>query len=388
MVITPWAKLPQDLADQLRSSQPQLEASLIAEITDGVPAFADISDAKFVTDVTHGATVAIARFLDLIATDGTALPPEIRDTFVTLGAAEAREDRSLEILAGALRFASRRLLRDATIASEANRPLTTEQVLDLADAVAAFTDELVAACTDGYTLQLREQASEGQRQRQAFAELLVRGGASESSIAASAGAIGWPSPGRMVPVVLAKEHARDARFRFADDGVLLDHEGSALLLVRQTKRTDPQRIKRMLAGKSVVIGPTVPWREVPVGVRLAQRLARTMGDGWSDRGVVFVRDHLVDLVCDGEPGALDVLRRSKLDQLQDVHGAERDRLLWTLKSWLRHWGSRPDVAAELFIHPQTVSYRLRRLRDLLGDELDNATARLEWAIVLSRQPTD
>ena len=37
-------------------------------------------------------------------------------------------------------------------------------------------------------------------------------------------------------------------------------------------------------------------------------------------------------------------------------------------------GSRAEVAAELFVHPQTVSYRLKRLRDLLGDDLDDPAA--------------
>jgi DNA-binding PucR family transcriptional regulator len=62
----------------------------------------------------------------------------------------------------------------------------------------------------------------------------------------------------------------------------------------------------------------------------------------------------------------------------------RARLLATLHSWLRHWGSRADVADELFIHPQTVSYRMRRLRELLGADLDDATARLELILVLAR----
>jgi DNA-binding PucR family transcriptional regulator len=63
--------------------------------------------------------------------------------------------------------------------------------------------------------------------------------------------------------------------------------------------------------------------------------------------------------------------------------AARDRLLRTLRSWLVHWGSRADVAAELFIHPQTVSYRIRRLRALLGADLDDPTARFELLLVLA-----
>ena len=61
----------------------------------------------------------------------------------------------------------------------------------------------------------------------------------------------------------------------------------------------------------------------------------------------------------------------------------RVRSRCTLESWLRHWGSRTAVAAELFIHPQTVGYRLKRLRELLGDGLDDPAARFELLLILA-----
>ena len=41
------------------------------------------------------------------------------------------------------------------------------------------------------------------------------------------------------------------------------------------------------------------------------------------------------------------------------------------------------MSAELFVHPQTVSYRLKRLRELLGDDLDDPAARFELLLVLT-----
>ena len=40
------------------------------------------------------------------------------------------------------------------------------------------------------------------------------------------------------------------------------------------------------------------------------------------------------------------------------------------------------MAARLFIHPQTARYRLHKLQDLFGDQLDNPDARFELALVL------
>ena len=64
-------------------------------------------------------------------------------------------------------------------------------------------------------------------------------------------------------------------------------------------------------------------------------------------------------------------------------------LLSTLYSWLRHWGARAEVSAELFVHPQTVSYRVGRLRELLGPDLDDPVGRFELLLVLAaRYPLD
>ena len=48
-----------------------------------------------------------------------------------------------------------------------------------------------------------------------------------------------------------------------------------------------------------------------------------------------------------------------------------DKLTETLRSWLLHQGRRDEVAAELFVHPQTVRYRMTQIREAFGDKLDD-----------------
>ena len=43
------------------------------------------------------------------------------------------------------------------------------------------------------------------------------------------------------------------------------------------------------------------------------------------------------------------------------------------------------MARELFIHPQTVSYRVRQLREIFGEELDDPVARAELLLVLTER---
>ncbi|GAA0556574.1 helix-turn-helix domain-containing protein [Paractinoplanes ferrugineus] len=369
-------------------------------LPDTVPAIAgavaglnpEITGAKFERDVHTAVQVALDRFLDLAGTDEPALPPRIREVFVALGAAEARENHGPELLLGALRTAARLLLRTASQSLADSRPVTVEEIIDLSDATSAFVDELAAACTDGLARQLREQAGEGDRRRRRAADLLLHGGAPPETARAAVTAIGWPTLDRIVPVLLPPDLAREAQFRFAADGVVAERPRDAVLLLRAGSRTGRPFLTEALSGTfgEAVIGPAVPWPEVPTALRLAERAAElsrpTPAATPGPVAPIFVEDHFAALALRGEPGALAALSTRRLAPLTGLRPAQRAQLLVTLEAWLRHWGSRTAVAAELFVHPQTVSYRLNRLRDLLGPALDDPTARFELQLVLAYRP--
>ena len=60
----------------------------------------------------------------------------------------------------------------------------------------------------------------------------------------------------------------------------------------------------------------------------------------------------------------------------------RRRLAETLRAWLDRPGQVQAVAAALDVHPQTVRYRLRQLRELFGSSLEDPDARFELALAL------
>ena len=49
---------------------------------------------------------------------------------------------------------------------------------------------------------------------------------------------------------------------------------------------------------------------------------------------------------------------------------------------LRHQGHRAPIAAELFVHQQTVGYRVAQLKELFGEALDDPEVRFELELVL------
>jgi hypothetical protein len=380
-VAAPWHRLPADVASALRPVLGQTARDVSAEVTASVPAFAAIGgSAKFSGDLYSAVRAGLERFVDLVATGEEALTPAVRELFTGLGAAEARDGRGPEILLSALRVSSRLLLRAAVDAIARYRPVGVREVVDLSDAITGFIDELASACTDGYARQVREDAGESDRRRRHLAGLLLRGGAAWPVIAQASAAIGWPPPVRVTAVLVPAAEARAARFRFGADGVLAERgEEDAVLLLRET----PARaeLTEALRGRRAVVGPALGWEQVPTAVQLAELTARPA----PGEAPAFADDHLADLALRGQPAALAVLAQRRLGGLSGLRPAQREILLRTLHSWLWHWGSRPEAAAELFVHPQTVSYRIAQLRELLDADLDDPQVRFELLLAVRNE---
>jgi DNA-binding PucR family transcriptional regulator len=91
---------------------------------------------------------------------------------------------------------------------------------------------------------------------------------------------------------------------------------------------------------------------------------------------------LADLVLRADGDALADLRARVLAPLDDLTVGAREKLVETLRAWLLHHGRREQIAAELFVHPQTVRYRMGQLRELYGTRLEDPRSVLELTIAL------
>jgi DNA-binding PucR family transcriptional regulator len=132
---------------------------------------------------------------------------------------------------------------------------------------------------------------------------------------------------------------------------------------------------RTLRERGSVAGPARPWMEVRASYDRALR-ARALGiEGDTE-------EHLARLVLTADPEALADLRARALAPLDELRPATREKLVDTLRAWLLHHGRREEVAASLFVHPQTVRYRMGQLRELYGDRLDDPDTVLELTLAL------
>ncbi|HWH94908.1 MAG TPA: helix-turn-helix domain-containing protein, partial [Baekduia sp.] len=72
----------------------------------------------------------------------------------------------------------------------------------------------------------------------------------------------------------------------------------------------------------------------------------------------------------------------RLAPLATLDPAARERLTATLAAWLADPGRPQAMADRLGLHVQTVRYRLKALRELFGDALDDPDERFELSLAL------
>jgi len=99
-------------------------------------------------------------------------------------------------------------------------------------------------------------------------------------------------------------------------------------------------------------------------------------------GLVRTSDHLATVILLQDAEMARSLVRERLRVFDGLPAAERERLTTTLAAWLAHQRHTPRIADELHVHPQTVRYRVAKLRELLGDALETPDGRFELEVAL------
>ncbi len=165
----------------------------------------------------------------------------------------------------------------------------------------------------------------------------------------------------------------------------------ALLLVPDMGGHRRPVLLRSLGGRGAVVGPPRPWQEVRASFDRALRAADLAGAGLPEREPgegTDTEDHLAALVLTADPQALADLRSQVLAPLAELRPGTAEKLEDTLRSWLLHHGRREEMAEELFVHPQTVRYRMGQLREVYGDRLEDPATVLALTVALGLPRVD
>jgi hypothetical protein len=384
----PWATLPTDVGARLRPALPAVVAEVIDTIARELPTYSRPLEGSFGAGVRRGVKVALSRFLDLPGSRQPALPPSERDVYLALGRGELRQGRALDTLLTAYRIGARVAFRRfATLARE--HGLEPDALVALAEAIFAYIDELSAASVEGFAAEQSRRAGERDRLRARLLELLVSGSADDTAIAESAAEAGWPLPESVVPVLVPTPQAEGLATRLGPAALAAPSSSSEFVVVLvPTPPTEPawQQLGRSLRGRRCVISLPTPCRSLPASLRIGALALRLLDSTPSDDSrtakPVIVAERLVELVLHRDPALSAALAERELAPLADLRDGARQRMTETLLTWLAYHGERNRVAAALHIHPQTVAYRLTKLRQLFGPALSDPDRRFALELAL------
>jgi len=386
----PWAEVPACAAERVRPVAVDAAGEIIDAVRAEVAEYALSMDGEFGRRIRQGVSVALGQFVDLLGTDDDL--PETR-TYFELGRVEHRHGRTMDALQAAYRVGSRVMWRRVSSRSAA-LGLEPDAVFRLAEALFAYVEQLAAASVAGYAHEQSMTAGSRQARRHALVERLCRTPALDPpELERLAGEAQWTVP-RTVAALLVDESvlARIGRRLPADVvGSVIDRVGVVLV----PDPTGPGRadvLADAVRDSPAVLGPTVTPAATVRSVARARaawprhRSGQLTGGEPEGTGLVRADDHLLALILHADSGLTADLVAQRLEPLLRMTSAARDRAVKTLSAWFDAHGDVAEAATALHVHPQTVRYRLARLKESFAGMLDDPVARLEVALALRAGP--
>ncbi len=374
--------IPSDAVARMRVELPAVADQVVATIVEEVPSYTDAFSGPMGETISNAVQLALGGFLSLASGRrgvdlSTPAAPAVEGAY-QLGRGEARSGRSTDALLAAYRIGARVSWREMS-RTAVRAGVDGDVLVDFAELVFAYIDELSAASVAGHTDETETTGRVRQRLLERVATLLLDE-ATPEEVTDAAEAAGWSTPTTLTAVLVPESQVRPVLGLVSAATIqareVPGSEDVALLLVPDAHGRRRTALLRALRDRGSLAGPAVPWLEVRRSVDRAVR-ARELGVE------VDTESDLPRLVLHADESALADLRARALAPLSGLRPASAEKLADTLRAWLLHQGRRDDIAAALFVHPQTVRYRMGQLRELYGDRLEDPDTVLELTIALA-----
>ena len=383
----PWRALPAEIADVL---EPELDATtdeILATIALEVPDYARPLEGSFGRGVRTGVTEALRQFVELIRSPSGARGPGARSTSHS-ARGELREGRTLDALQSAYRVGARVAWR--RLAAAARRAGVEPDVLSLlAESIFAYIETLSADSVEGYAEARARLEGERRRRRQELVAMLVREPpADEAELRAAAETAGWRLPRTAAALACGEDQVERLARRLPADALAATLDTVGCADPARPRRPRPPRRDRAScpegrARPHAVLGPTVAAGSLAASWSLARATLRAVEAGAIETpGLVRADDVLTKLLLFENAGLAEQIATRWLAPLAALTPKARRRMEETALAYVQQRGNAAAMARALGVHPQTARYRLRGLRELLGDAIDDPDARFEIELAL------
>ena len=365
--------IPAGVATAIRAELTSIAAATVEEIIVEVPSYAEEFTGHMGQVIGNAVELALAGFLELAtarsgADPSTPIRPALEGAY-ELGRGEARSGRSMDALLAAYRVGARVSWRHMS-ASAVRAGLTVEQLAHGSPSWCSPTSTSSRPpASPGTATSWPPPAGSASATWSGWRRNCWPARPSRTSTRSPSGPAGSrraPSPPSSCP--RRRCTARSSRWTRAPCAPPRTCPGttnwSSCSCRTPTRRSRPALL-RSLDGRDAVVGPARPWTAAAESYARACR-ALQLGLAPDGSAPLDTDVRLADLVLRADDGALADLRARALAPLADLSPGAREKLTETLRSWLLHHGRREKIAEALFVHPQTVRYRMTQLRELYG----------------------
>lgn len=267
------------------------------------------------------------------------------------------------------------------------------QEAELAEAVLRYSREIAFAAADVYAAAAEARGAWDARVEAGVVEALVRGPVGELTLS-RATSLGWARPAWVT--ALAASAPRDptesgveelrAVARHHDLSLLVGEAAGGLLIVVGGRGAIAPVVAALVAGVPagpVVVGPVVPELAAAPGC-VAEALAGLAAvAAWPQAPrPVESAELLAERAVLGDPAA----RHRLLEEVHEPLVRAGGDLLATAAAYLEGGSSVEGTGRALFLHPNTVRYRLRKVSEAIGRDLTSPrdAQMVRLALVLGR----
>lgn len=376
----------------LRAALPDLAKTAVTTIMDQVPSYRTTFTGHLGRSIRTAVELALENFLRLVtnpnSTDPTTPIDQSSVGAYELGRGEARSGRTIEALLAAYRVGARVCWRGfSAVASGAGVDAAT--MGQFAELVFAYIDALSAASISGHADEL---ATTG-RVRALYRERLavkIANQNPESVLVEAAERAAWNPPEYLVAVLTKAANLPRLLPILGEDTLTMPAETVGLqgqlvvLFVPLASATGREPLVQQLADQLVIVGPLRPW--CVGGLSFARTVLAQSSGLWDDHKMVDTELFLPQLVRAAAPDCVQDLAAQVLAPLADATAAQQQKLAATLHAWVMCQGHRDRMAEVLFVHPQTVRYRVQQLKEAYGDQLESPDFLVAASLALTELP--